>query len=133
MSYIFYGLGALVLLFIGFISMQVMLVRRMRRLEGKAAPELAGKYEKWVKSGKTALFYFYSPACGACRTMTPVVKKLGQSNDGVFAVDITQDMDTARKFGVMATPTTIVVGDGFVRRVLVGPQPPELLESTISA
>jgi thioredoxin 1 len=133
MSYIFYGVGALLLLFIGFIVMQMVLLRRMRRLEGKAAPELSGKHKRWVKPGNRALFYFYSPACGACRTMTPVIKKLSQHNEGVFSVDITRDMETARKFGVMATPTTIVVVDGVVQRVLVGSQTPELLESTLSA
>ncbi len=132
MGYLFYAVGLVVLLFIGFVAMQFLLVRRMRRLEGQQAPTLTGKAHKRITSGKPALFYFYSPGCGACRTMTPVVERLRSSRDGVFSIDISRDMDTARKFGVMATPTTVLIDNGVVRQVLVGPQPEKVLESAVA-
>jgi thioredoxin 1 len=41
--------------------------------KGKSAPELGGEIGTKMEAGKKLLFYFYSPSCGACRTMTPVV------------------------------------------------------------
>ena len=118
----------LAVLYMGF---QVFMTRRMRKLKGQAAPEVDGSAGRHLADGGSALFY--SPQCGACRTMTPVVKDLASKASGVFPVDITQDMDTARRFGVLATPTTIVVRDGTVAEVLVGPQSPERLQGLAGA
>lgn len=133
MSFLAYvGVGILgVILF--FVGAQILLVARMKRQRGKQAPDLTGKAQRRVKGGKPALFYFYSPACGACRTMTPVVRRLEKESKGVFSVDISKDMDTARKFGVMATPTTVVVDKGIIRDVLIGPQPQQTLEALAEA
>jgi thioredoxin 1 len=126
-TFMFIG-AALAGIVVVFIVGQLMLVHKMKRQQGKPAPGLTGKPEKWIRSGKPALFYFYSPSCGACREMTPVVRRLEKKHKGVFAVDISQDMETARKFGVMATPTTIQVTKGIIRQVLIGPQPPSEIE-----
>jgi len=115
-----------------FIGLQVFMVRRMVRKQGQPPPTLDGKAGRRIERGKPALFYFFSPQCGACRAMTPVVKSMASHDDGVFPVDISQDMATARKFGVMATPTTIVVRDGVIARVLVGPQPETTLRGLMS-
>jgi len=115
------------------LGLRASMAMKASRMKGKPAPALAGKPGKHVKSGKPGLFYFYSPACGACASMTPVVKKLEKDRDGVFPIDISRDMDTARRFGVMATPTTITVRDGLVEQVLIGPQPAPALESMIPA
>lgn len=132
MAIVGYVLGGIVLLFVAFISMQIIMVKRMQRQQGKPAPKLSGKPGKIVSKGHPALFYFYSPQCGACRTMTPVVKKMAGSRQGVFPVDISRDMDTARQFGVMATPTTIFVNKGVVQNVLVGAQSETQLRSLFS-
>ena len=107
-------------LFFGF---QLLMVRRMKRNKGKAAPELSGNRGEAVQSGALALFYFHSPSCGACRTMTPVVQRFTGGKSRCFSVDVSRDMDTARAFGVMATPTTVLVEGGIIRDFLVGPQP----------
>ncbi len=131
---IVYVLGGL---FFGFIAlivvMRVVISTRMRKLQGKAAPELRGRMQQRVSGGRRALFYFHSPGCGACRTMTPVVKRLQKKSKGVFAVDISLDMDTARRFSVMATPTTVLIDGGIIEQVLVGPQPQTTLEGLLSS
>lgn len=117
-------LALFVALFFGF---QYLTVFRMRLKRGKPAPNLAGAYAKAVKTGKPALFYFYSPGCGACRSMTPVVEGYTKKSTRCFKVDVSQDMNTARAFGVMATPSTVVVENGVIRDFLVGPRAaPEL-------
>ncbi len=112
----------LVLLLAAFIGMQVWMVRRMRKSEGRPAPELPGRIGKRIKRGRTAMFYFFSPSCRACKPMTPVIKDLARTREEVVPVDVSRDLDTARKFGVMATPTIVLVRRGIVEKVLVGPQ-----------
>ena len=86
---------------------------------------------KVVRKGRPALFYFYSPQCGACRVMTPVIKEMEKAGKDVFAIDISVDMATARKFGVMATPTTVQINKGIIEDILIGPRPKAALEALI--
>jgi thioredoxin 1 len=124
---VLYVLGSLIAALVLFVvGLRVFMVLRIKRQEGKPAPELSGKLGRAARGRDRALFYFYSPGCAPCRPMTPVVRSM---RGNVHAVDITQDMDTARKFGVMATPTTVLVEQGVVQQILVGPQP----ESTLRA
>lgn len=104
-------------------GMQLWIRYKASALKGQPAPELWGKAGKITRKGKAALFYFYSPSCGACASMTPAVKEMSKSQEGVFPVDISKDMGTARKFGVMATPTVVVVKDRTIQEILIGPQP----------
>ena len=117
-----------------FLGFQYLSILRMKMKKGKPAPSLSGSYGKAVKSGETTLFYFYSPSCGACRSMTPVVERYAGRNDRCFKVDVSQDMETARSFGVMGTPSTVVVENGTIRDFIVGPRPEKeltaLLEQT---
>ncbi len=114
-----YGILAVVVLFF---LLQYLMVLKMRLKKGKPAPELEGRYAKASRDGKAALFYFYSDGCGACRPMTPIFEELVKKRKDVFKVDITKDMATARKFGVMGTPSTVLVRDGKIAEFLVGPQ-----------
>ncbi len=111
--------GFIVLLF----ALRIWMAIKMQKMQGKPAPELPGRLGKAVRKGTPTLFYFYSPSCGACKAMTPVVQKMAKKGKSVFPVDISRDMDTARKFSVMATPTTILVSEGKVQQVFIGPQP----------
>ena len=55
--------------------------------------------------------------------MTPVVSRYTKNNPRCFKVDVSKDMDTARAFGVMGTPSTVLVENGLIRDFLVGPKP----------
>ena len=66
------------------------------------------------------MIYFYSPSCGPCRSMTPIVDRLAQQNDQVVKVDVQRDPETARAFHVRATPTTILVKQHKVLDVVLG-------------
>ena len=121
--------GAFIALIVG---MQLLVRYKASALKGRPVPELSGKAGKITKKGRPALFYFYSPSCGACASMTPAVKEMSKSNDAVFPVDISSDMDTARKFGVMATPTVVVVRNRIIEEILIGPQPVAALAGRLS-
>lgn len=108
---------AIVVLFIG---MQLFMVFKMKLKKGKSAPNLEGKAGRLVNNGDKVLFYFYSPGCRACIPMTPVIKNLAKKNKSVFPVDVSRDMTTAQKFGVMGTPSTVVIESGVIKEFLVG-------------
>ncbi|ADK82657.1 thioredoxin family protein [Sediminispirochaeta smaragdinae] len=121
-----------VLIAIGFFFvLQYGMVLKMRMKKGKPAPELSGKYDRALKNGGAALFYFYSDGCGACKPMTPLFDEFSSTRKNVFKVNISNDMATARKFGVMGTPSTVLVRDGKIAEFLVGPQPRERIEALL--
>jgi thioredoxin 1 len=125
-----YALVSIVLALVLFVvGLRVFMVMRIKRQEGKPVPELSGKLGRAARGRGRSMFYFYSPQCGPCKAMTPVVKSM---RGDVFAVDITKDMDVARKFGVMATPTTVLVKRGVVQQILVGPQPGPTLKALMA-
>ena len=127
MSIIGYVLGGIVVLFLAFIGLQQFMIRKMQKMKGKEAPELSRKEGKAIKKGQKALFYFYSPQCGACRTITPVIEEMMKKNRRVFKVNLAEDREIAMKFGIMATPTTIVVEKQMIKELLIGPQREEVL------
>ncbi|MBN2343389.1 MAG: thioredoxin family protein [Deltaproteobacteria bacterium] len=133
MGFLYVVLGIVGGFFALMIGMRLLIQLKSAKMKGKTAPSLAGKPGKWIQKGKNALFYFYSPSCGACAAMTPVVKNLAKSNDGVFPIDISRDMDTARKFNVMATPTLVVVKNKIVEDITIGPQPPATIEGMLAS
>jgi len=100
---------------------QLSIYLQAKRLEGKQAPSL-GEGDRAHGSGRS-LIYFHSPSCGPCRRMTPVIEALAGDRPGrVTSVDISQDMASAQRYNVRATPTIVLVEDGTVAKVLLGPQ-----------
>ncbi|MDF1563181.1 MAG: thioredoxin family protein [Deltaproteobacteria bacterium] len=128
MSFVYVALGVVALFF----GLQIFLVLKMRAAKGKPAPALPGKLGERIAKGERLLFYFYSPTCGACRAMTPVVQRMGKASSRVQAIDISQDMETARAFGIMGTPATLVVDGGTVTELLIGAQPQSRLEALLA-
>ncbi len=116
---VLYLVGGIIVLFLLF---QYSMVFKMRLKKGKPAPSLGGKVGRTIQSGGKALFYFYSPGCRACKQMTPTIERLAKQNKDIIKIDISRDMTTAKKFGVMGTPSTVLVQAGKIAEFLVGPQ-----------
>jgi len=127
--FILYILGAFVA---AFVLLQLFMVFKMRLKKGKPAPELGGKMGALLGKGEKAAFYFHSPSCGACRSMTPIIEEYTGSKKNLFSINIMEDMDTARKFGILGTPSLVIVEEGTIREFLVGAQSRERLASLLS-
>lgn len=85
------------------------------RLKGKAAPEAVARRPQGV------LYYFYHAKCGPCRSMGPIIDALAERHPGrVEKVDIMAQPEVAQQFGVKATPTTLLVKDGDIAKVMLG-------------
>jgi thioredoxin 1 len=110
------------------IGMQVLVRYRAQAMQGKPVPFIPGPIGKHVGSANSALLYFMSPTCGACRTWTPRLVALGKKNPDVHVVDVSTQYDVARALNVMATPSAIEIRGGKVTGYHVGGVPPEVLE-----
>ncbi len=123
--------GIVVLVVVGlFILLQLSVVLQSRRMVGREAPALkAGG----VPGQGVELVYFHSPGCGPCRTMTPVIEALAREGAPVLSIDVSKDQESARRYSVRATPTTILIRDGKIEKVLLGPQSPKKLKALLDA
>lgn len=96
-----------------------------RRMVGKA---VAGN-----RFGAEAqMLYFYSKSCGPCRHMTPIIDQLAKQHANVRKIDVAQAPDTAREYGVRATPTTILVQGHVIKQVALGAKSQKQLERLLA-
>ena len=124
------GIG---LVFAVFIGLNLIMSRLSKRMEGQPVPSLEADAAKIASDEKPSLFYFHSPHCGPCKAMTPHLKAMKAANQPVVIVDVSRDMETAQKFGVMGTPTVMRVRGGQVEKVLMGAQSAAALQALLAA
>lgn len=108
------------------LGLQVLAQRRAAKLKGAPLPTLPGELGQRINASKTALLYFFTPTCPACRPVTPRMKALEQQGRPVFPIDATRSPELARALSVMAAPTTIEVQDGRVVGVHLGAIAPDV-------
>jgi thioredoxin 1 len=120
-------LGIVVAALVGMTVAQAALARAARRSVGSAAPNA----DLPLPARGPALVYFHSPTCGPCRSVTPRIDALMRDGRPVLSVDVTRRPDIAQAFGVMATPTTVVVRDGRITDVLLGVLPQVRLDALL--
>lgn len=102
------------------IVLQLVIVINSRRRRGRRILGVGGVLGEAVNSGDRVLAYFYSTSCPECKAQTPIIDTLQNEYANVFKVDVAEHFEAARAFGVMATPTTVMVDQGKVVDVYVG-------------
>jgi thioredoxin 1 len=94
-----------------------------RGLEGREAP--AGIPE----TPQAKIFYFHSPGCIPCQTMGEIISQLQAKYPGqLIKVNLAEEAELGKKFGVRGTPTTLVVEEGRVIKAFIGTQSAKTLE-----
>lgn len=121
------GLFVIVLVVGLVVGLQVLVRSRARAMRGRPAPELTGPLGRELAGAPRALLYFFSPGCSACKPLTPRFAALRRTNPAVHLVDVAQDLEVARSFRVMGTPSVVEIADGTIVGYHVGSVPPELL------
>jgi len=127
-------LGYLIATFIAvFVLSSFLPLWRARQARGRTVPELDALLTDAQRAQQRLLVYFWSPTCGMCRGMTPIIDKLAAERGDVLKVNAAESVDLAKHFGVMATPSLALVKQGVVKKILVGaksePQIRVLLEA----
>lgn len=82
------------------------------------------EFEKEVLQSSTpVLADFFATWCMPCKMLAPVLEQVGLKMEGkvsVVKLDIDENMDLARKYGVMSVPTMIVFKGGEEAERMVG-------------
>lgn len=123
---------AVVFLLLGLVLAQWWLKRKARGLEGSPVPPLDPRIDACLQERGRVLLYFHSPNCGPCRKMTPLVDAAAARHGNVFKLDVSQSLDIARKLGVMATPTTVLIAGSHITRIDLGPLSEKDLETRLT-
>lgn len=66
---------------------------------------------------------FWAPWCGPCRMQSPVIDELSEELDGqvdFYKMNVDEEQQTAREFGIMSIPTLLVKKNGKVVEKLIG-------------
>lgn len=102
------------------LAMNLSVVLRAKFKKGKVVNDIGGKIGEAMKRGERVMLYFYSPTCSACKVQTPIIDNLANGRTKIFKIDVSRDVNTALKFGVMGTPSIVVVEDGKIKEFFVG-------------
>lgn len=91
----------------------------------------AKNYDEIVlNSGRTVLLDFYADWCGPCKMLAPILEDISEESDALICkINVDDEPALARKFGITAIPTLIVIKNGEVKNKQMGFMPKsELLE-----
>ncbi len=76
-----------------------------------------------LQSDTPVLVDFWAEWCGPCRMVGPVVEEIAGEKAGalkVLKLNVDENPDTTRKYGVMSIPTLLVFADGNEKKRIVG-------------
>ena len=78
-----------------------------------------------INSDKTVLLDFWASWCGPCRMVAPILEQIAAERDDVVIgkVNVDEEMEIAREYGIVSIPTLIVVKNGMEVDKAIGYRP----------
>jgi len=83
--------------------------------------------EEVLNSKLPVLVDFWSPTCGPCLRIAPVIEELSEEVSGVrFAkVNVGEEPNLAEEYGIMSIPTLVLIKNGKEEKRTIGAIPKE--------
>ena len=78
-----------------------------------------------INSESTVLLDFYADWCGPCRMVSPIVDEIAEERVDIKVgkINVDEESELARKFGLYSIPALVVMKDGKVVNQAVGARP----------
>lgn len=83
-----------------------------------------------IHSDRPVLLDFWAPWCTPCRMVGPILDEIALERKDVKVgkVNVSEEPELARKFGVMSIPTMVVMNEGRIVNQALGARPkPQIL------
>jgi thioredoxin 1 len=76
---------------------------------------------------------FWAEWCGPCHAVAPVLDQIVEEHSGLrlVKVNIDEEQELARRYGVMSIPTMILFEGGEPKAAAMGAQPKSMLEKNL--
>ena len=94
------------------------------------------EFDAAVAAAPLAMVDFWADWCGPCKMLSPVVESIGSQYEGkvlVGKVNVDEEPELARRFGVMNIPTVVLLKNGQEIDRKVGVMPPQVFTGVLDA
>ena len=82
-------------------------------------------FDQIINSDKPVLLDFFAPWCGPCRMVSPLVDEIAAERDDIVVgkVNVDVEVDLASSFGILSSPSLVVLKNGVIVNQAVGARP----------
>ena len=92
------------------------------------------EFEKIINESKPTIVDFFATWCGPCKMLSPILEKVEEDSKGEFnivKIDVDENYDVAKKYGIMSVPTMIIFKDGDEQEKIVGLRQKNQIEDAV--